>query len=150
VRFLRNAWREQLGVAVHIQNLEWKAFMERGETDPAPLSLWGWFADYPDPDNMLRVLFHSQEGFNPPRWQNVLFDGLVEEAAEITDQQRRMQLYAAADRILVAEEAAVVPLGYGRGRILVKPWVTVPPVRPALMRLKEAVCRPGEPRDLKP
>jgi ABC-type oligopeptide transport system substrate-binding subunit len=124
--------------------VEWKEFMDRGGRDPAHLSLWGWFADYPDPDNMLRVTFHSAEGFNAPRWHSARFDELVEEAAQITDQKRRMELYHEADRILVAGETAVMPLGYGRGRVLLKPWVTAPRVPPALLRLKEVVCSPPE------
>jgi ABC-type oligopeptide transport system substrate-binding subunit len=92
---------------------------------------------------MLRVVFHSAEGSNPPRWRSARFDALVEEAAQITDQKRRMELYQEADRILVAKEAAIVPLGYGRGRILVKPRVTVPRVPPALLRLKDVGCSPA-------
>jgi oligopeptide transport system substrate-binding protein len=143
VPFLRNAWRQHLGVTLRAQNVAWKTFMVRGERDPAHLSLWGWFADYPDPDNMLRVTFHSAEGFNAPRWHSARFDALVEEAAQITDQKRRMEFYREADRILVAEEAAAMPLGYGRGRVLAKPWVTVPRVPPALLRLKDVVCSPA-------
>jgi oligopeptide transport system substrate-binding protein len=148
IPFLGDAWGRHLGVNLHAQYMEWKAFFDRGERDPAHLSLWGWFADYPDPDNMLRVVFHSAEGFNAPRWHNGHFDALVEEAAQVTDQQRRMELYQEADRILVAEEAVAMPLGYGRGRILAKPWVTVPRVRPAFMRLNTVVCSPAGSGDL--
>jgi ABC-type oligopeptide transport system substrate-binding subunit/class 3 adenylate cyclase len=144
VSSLRNTWRKELGLTLRPQYVEWKEFMDRGGRDPAHLSLWGWFADYPDPDNMLRVTFHSAEGFNAPRWHSARFDELVEEAAQITDQKRRMELYHEADRILVAGETAVMPLGYGRGRVLLKPWVTAPRVPPALLRLKEVVCSPPE------
>jgi ABC-type oligopeptide transport system substrate-binding subunit len=76
-----------------------------------------------------------------PGWRNTRFDRLVEEAARIADEGRRMELYREADRILVAEEAVVMPLGYAQGRILRKQWVTVPRVPPALLRLKDVVCR---------
>jgi oligopeptide transport system substrate-binding protein len=143
VPLLRNAWDQHLGLTLGAHYLEFREFMDRGERDPAHLSLRGWFADYPDPDDMLRVVFHSAEGSNPPRWRSARFDALVEEAAQITDQKRRMELYQEADRILVAKEAAIVPLGYGRGRILVKPRVTVPRVPPALLRLKDVGCSPA-------
>jgi ABC-type oligopeptide transport system substrate-binding subunit/tetratricopeptide (TPR) repeat protein len=140
VPFLRNAWREHLHLGLSGQNLEWDAFLDRVCRDPPDLALWGWFADYPDPDSMLRVTFHSREGFINTGWHSARFDALVEEAARIADRKRRMALYREADRILVAEEAVVVPLGYGRGRILVKPWVTVPRLPSALLRLKDVVC----------
>ena len=141
VPFLRNAWRKNLGLSLDAQSVEWEAFIERRDRDPAHLALWGWSADYPDPDNMLRVLFHSTEGFNTPHWHSARFDGLVEEAVRVADQTRRMELYQEADRILVAEEAVIMPLGYARGRILVKPWVTIPRVPPALMHLKDIVLQ---------
>jgi oligopeptide transport system substrate-binding protein len=129
---------------VEAESLEWPAFLERLGRDPAHLTLIGWSADYPDPDCLLRVLFHSTEGNNDPRWRNARFDALVEEAARVADQNRRLELYGEADRILVAEEAVVMPLGYAQGRILAKPWVTIPRVPPVLMRLKSIVLQREE------
>jgi len=144
VPFLRKAWREKLGLSLEAQNLEWGPFMERLYRDPAHLTLKGWLADYPDPDCFLRVLFHSTEGNNDLRWHNARFDALVGEAARVADQTRRMELYREADRILVAEETVIMPLGYAQGRILMKPWVTMPRVPPVLMRLKHVVLQRKE------
>ena len=88
---------------------------------------------------MLRVLFHSREGTNAIRWRHAGFDAHIEEAARITDRKRRIELYQAADRILVADEAGVMPLGYAQGRQLVKPYVRIPRTPPYLLRLKHAV-----------
>jgi oligopeptide transport system substrate-binding protein len=123
------------------QALEVGAYFERLSHDPPHLSLTGWSADYPDPDSVLRVPFHSKGGVNIPRWQNARFDALVEEAARVTDQAKRIALFQEADRILVCEEAAVMPLCYAQGRILVKPWVTMPRVPPALLRLQDVILR---------
>ena len=85
----------------------------------------GWVADYPDPDNLLRV--------SPirlwTRWQNEAYDSLVEEARRVMNQRERMKLYGQADRILV-EEAAIMPLSYGQLNLLVKPWVKKFPMSP--------------------
>ena len=70
---------------------------------------------------------------------NERFDGLVREAACVADPVRRMLLYHAADRILVQEETAILPLFYAQGRILVKPWVTMPRVPSAPLNLKEII-----------
>jgi oligopeptide transport system substrate-binding protein len=141
IPFLRTAWRNNLGVNLEAQSLEWGAYIERRKREPADLALSGWLADYPDPDSLLRVVFHSTEGINPGRWHNPRFDALVEEAARLTDQSRRMALYQEADRILVADEAAIMPLGYAQGRTLIKPWATMPRVPPALMRFKHVVLQ---------
>ncbi|MGD2145817.1 MAG: ABC transporter substrate-binding protein [Anaerolineae bacterium] len=136
IPFLQDMWRDNLGLDLRAQSLEWGEFVERLEREPANLSLFGWSAGYPDPDDWLRGVFHSEEGRNDPRWHNARFDALVEKAARIADQARRMELYREADRILVAEEAAIMPLRYGRGRILVKPCVTLPQAPCVPMRLR--------------
>jgi oligopeptide transport system substrate-binding protein len=81
--------------------------------------LMGWEADYPDPDNFLRV--GSIRRYT--RWRNEAYDRLVEEARKVSDQGERMEMYQEADRILV-DEAAIMPLTYSRIHMLVKPWVS--------------------------
>ena len=126
VPFLQNAWRENLGLELKTESLEWPQYYQRFTNDPANLMTVGWSADYPDPDNMLRVTFHSSEGLNIPRWHNPQFDTLVESAKTITDHANRMQLYSQADRILVAEQAVIMPLGYSSGWMLAKSWIRLP------------------------
>jgi ABC-type oligopeptide transport system substrate-binding subunit len=112
-------WREHLGLEIHWEILDWTSFLPRLEGDPPHLFGMGWVADYPDPDNFLRVsLFRRYT-----RWRNPTYDGLVERARRSTVQAERMELYAQADRILV-EEAVVLPLTYQRRHLLVKPWVS--------------------------
>jgi ABC-type oligopeptide transport system substrate-binding subunit/DNA-binding SARP family transcriptional activator len=139
VPFLARAWRKNLGLALEARSLEWGAFIKQIERDPAHLTLIGWSAGIPDPDDFLRVVFHSTEGLNYPRWHNARFDALVEEAARVTDHARRMTLYQEADRVLVAEESVIMPLSYGRGRMLVKPWVSLPPISSVSVCLKNIV-----------
>ncbi|HLE22692.1 MAG TPA: ABC transporter substrate-binding protein [Anaerolineales bacterium] len=133
--YLAKTWEAALGVKVGLSRLEWGELLRRGREDPPDMTISGWAADYPDPDDMLRVVFHG----HPLRWHNAKFDALVEEAAQITDRKRRIDLYQEADRILVADEAAVLPLGYAQGRQLVKAYVRMPRTPPYLLRLKHAV-----------
>ena len=81
-------------------------------------------ADYPDPDNFLRTSEWTSLG-----WQNETFNNLVESARRVSDQAERMSMYRQADKILI-EEAAVLPLIYGRYLVLVKPWVRRFPISP--------------------
>ena len=71
-------------------------------------------------------------------WRNETYDRLVEEARRLTDQGERMKLYGQADRILV-EEAAIIPLYYGREHWLVKPWVSKYPLSPSRRFWKDVV-----------
>jgi len=124
IPLFQEAWRQNLDLTVEVTTLAWEPFLTQLDNDPPHLMLGGWIADYPDPDNFLRVVFHSAEGINEPHWHNDRFDALVDKAAQTTDQAHRMALYHEADQILVAEEAVIMPFSYGREPILVKPWVT--------------------------
>jgi len=68
-------------------------------------------------------VFHSRSEHNYGRFHNETFDRLVEQARSLTDQRQRMQLYHKADELLVAEEAAIIPLAYTRTITLVQPWI---------------------------
>jgi len=144
IDFMQTAWMEILGLELHPQGMdEWGAFLEKATTDPANLTMIGWGADYPDPECMLTSTFHSKEGENIPRWWNERFDALVEEAGRITDQTKRIKLYQEADRILVAEEAVVMPISYREGRLLVKPYVILPGTLSIQLPLKNVILKGG-------
>ena len=104
-------WQEHLGVAitVEIEN-NWDNYRARLADNPPGIFRMGWGADYNDPDNFLREVLHSDSELNYGRFSNEAFNDLVELAAESNDPFERMNLYLQAERILVEEEAAVIPL----------------------------------------
>jgi oligopeptide transport system substrate-binding protein len=111
-------WVEGLGVKIRWLTLSrWE--MDAGQPEESPHTfLVELFANYPDPDNVLRLgIPWHQTG-----WTNETYSRLVEEARHTFDQDRRMKLYRQADRILI-EQAVLVPTEYGSLPWLVKPWV---------------------------
>jgi ABC-type oligopeptide transport system substrate-binding subunit len=82
----------------------------------------GWIADYPDSQNFLDILFHSQSSQNHTGYHNEQVDNLLERARVESDPTRRTELYREAERIIVAE-AAWVPLTHAIAHTLVKPYV---------------------------
>ncbi|MCI0397163.1 MAG: ABC transporter substrate-binding protein [Chloroflexi bacterium] len=117
-QYLQEQWRQTLGISLGREVMEWPTFLRRLRSERAPFYWMVWLADYPDPDNFLRV------GLAPlynRRW-NPTYCDLVDEARQLMDRSERMKLYQAADRILI-EEAAVLPLAYGQWHLLIKPWV---------------------------
>ncbi len=115
---LQSQWREHLGVEMSVERVDSAVEWERTEADRPPLIVSGWAADYPDPDCFLQVGL----SWNKYGWQHAGLEELVERARRTMDQGERLHLLQQADRILV-EEAAILPLTYGRGHSLVKPWV---------------------------
>lgn len=124
-------WREHLGIDVTLRQI----VNPHLEQDLPPIFFWGWFADYPDPDNFLRSTWYYSF-LRRAGWHNEQYDYLVEEAGRTIDRGRRLSMYREADRIWVAEDTVICPLGYGGGGAyaidLVKPWVKE--YRPSLLR----------------
>jgi ABC-type oligopeptide transport system substrate-binding subunit len=115
-------WRQNLGVEVSIEQSEAASFFD--DLDRGTLQMFdiGWIMDYPDPEDIIDLLFHSTSRQNNTNYSNPDFDAIVEQARVESDFTVRAQLYQEAERILLAE-APWIPLFYGRDHIVVKPNV---------------------------
>lgn len=107
-------WKTNLGVTVNVEAMRPPAFGNRLRTDPPELYWLGWVADFNDPDNFLKGIFHSGSEFNYGHFTNSDFDQLVDLAAKSTDPAERQELYILAERLLTETEAAVIPLYHTR------------------------------------
>jgi oligopeptide transport system substrate-binding protein len=90
-------------------------------------SIFGWCADFPDPENWLPILFRSGSSLNRTHYNNPALDALTEQAAHTITESERLALYQQAEQLVVSE-AAVVPLWYDQRAVLAKPWVSGPMV----------------------
>ena len=117
-------WENVLGIQVEIQQVEWATYLE--DLDSANLQAYagsGWQADYPDPQDFLDILFHSESPLNHVSYSNPEVDRLLEDARTEQDIARRAELYHQAEGMIV-KDAPVVPLWYdGEQYVLVKPHV---------------------------
>jgi len=114
---IQSMWQRTLGVVVSIENQEWKVFLKKLQNDPFQVYRSGWGADYPDPDNFMK-LFTSASGQNYSRWKNPRYDQLVEQASHELDASKRVALYDEAQRILCETELPITPL-FWRGETTV-------------------------------
>ena len=120
---IQSMWQKHLGVVVRLENQEWKVFLKKLQTDPFPLFRSGWGADYPDPDNFMK-LFTSSSGNNHGRWKNPRYDELLELAAREQDAKKRSQLYDQAQRLLTEADVAIVPLYWKSEATMLNPKFT--------------------------
>ena len=120
---IQGMWQRHLNVVVRIENQEWKVFLKRLQTDPFPVFRSGWGADYPDPDNFMK-LFTSSSGNNHGRWKNAKFDQLLEQAARESNEEKRKQMYDDAQRILTETDAAIAPLFWKAEATMLNPKFT--------------------------
>ncbi|HKY08703.1 MAG TPA: peptide ABC transporter substrate-binding protein [Candidatus Binatia bacterium] len=120
---IQSMWQKHLGVVVRLENQEWKVFLDKLRNDPFPVFRSGWGADYPDPDNFMK-LFTSNSGNNHGRWKNATFDRLLEQAAQESDSAKRKNTYDEAQKLLTETDAAIVPLYWKAEATILNPKFT--------------------------
>ena len=123
-------WQDELGVTVEIQQAESGTFFSDIDQGRYQMFHLGWIMDYPDPEDILDILFHSESRQNNTRYSNPEVDTKLEQARVEPDTEARIALYQEVERTLV-EDAAWVPLFYDVGHLLIKPYVTgyeLPPI----------------------
>ncbi len=114
-------WQEELDVTIEPVMLEPFAYYDElyaGNTGHFYSS--GWCADYPDPQNFLDILYHSDSTQNIGGFSSPEIDTLLEAARSEKDVARRMAMYQEAERRIVAQ-APVVFTSHGLTAVLVSP-----------------------------
>jgi ABC-type transport system substrate-binding protein len=123
VEHIRNQWLEHLGIETTWQRIDLGDILSQLRKQVPNVFTMAWSADYPDPDNFLRIA--PREAFEV--WENPRFFELVESARRSINQEERIQMYTEAQQILI-DEVPIFPLTYNRGHALLKPWVSQYPL----------------------
>jgi len=115
-------WKTNLGIQVSVRQLEPEIYNYHLKDEVDQIYVFGWIADYPDPQNFLDVLFHTGAEYNTGKYSNAQIDALLDEAGIEQNETTRFSLYQQAEQKLV-DEAACLPLWSGTTNLLVKPYV---------------------------
>lgn len=136
---IQQMWADNLGVDVRVENQEWAVYLQTIEkTTPLEemphMYRLGWCADYADENNWVHEVFNSTEGSNRLRRNCVddncseigesEFDELTKAAQVEVDPAARAALYAQAEELLAAGEAAYLPIYHYTTVAVTKPWLT--------------------------
>jgi oligopeptide transport system substrate-binding protein len=114
---------QQVGLSVTLHTTKgWKQYTELLGKRPRAMYRYAWYADFPDPDNFLFVLFHSQSANNFANYSNPEVDRLLDQAQREVDYLERMQLYRQAESLIMAD-APTVNLLYYTFEHLFQPYV---------------------------
>ena len=116
-------WRENLGIDIEILRTEFATYLQDLVKRRFEMFEIGWIADYPDPENFLDLLFHSESNNNHTAYNNPEVDRLLVAARVEQDETSRLELYHQAEQ-LIMEDAPWIVLWYsGEQFVLVKPHV---------------------------
>jgi len=103
-----NWYRKQfakLGIKLVIRPTDYNRFQEKMRNGSGQLFLWGWNADYPDPENFFFLLYGENGkvkhgGENAVNYHNAEFDLLFEKMRNMDDSEQRLQIIQAMQSIV--------------------------------------------------
>ncbi len=115
-------WKKNLGVDVKIQQAESGTFFQDIDNGRYQMFHLGWIMDYPDPEDILDILFYSKSKQNNTRYSNPAVDKMIEDARVEKDPEKRLALYHDIETAVV-KDAAWMPMFFDTTHALVKPYV---------------------------
>ena len=101
---------------------DWKHFTSLIDAKKVPLFYAAWYGDYPDPDNFLYTLCHSDSRTNRMGYANPIIDQTLEEARREMDYMKRVEIYREAQRLIMSE-APLITQHVDSFNYLFQPWV---------------------------
>ena len=105
---IQQMWKQHLNISIRLTNTDWKVYLSRTNNLDYDISRAGWIGDYPDPNTFLDMMI-SNSGNNRTGWSNSEYDRLISQAATLSDQQQRYELFQQAENIL-DQQAPLMPI----------------------------------------
>ena len=113
----------QIGVKCVIRYEEdWPTYERLLLERKIPFYRYAWYADFPDPENFLAILFHSRARYNFSSYSNPEVDRLLERARKELAPLKRVEMYRKAEEIIL-EEAPVIPILHRTFEMVYQPYV---------------------------
>jgi len=103
--------REELGVDVEVETMDFGDFLDVIEARPPEIFTISWIADYPSPQALYGLLLEPGAASNYGDWRDDTFVGLLEDAARASEDDVA-DAYAAVEAY-VSEQAPLIPWAYG-------------------------------------
>lgn len=106
---IQKQWKDSLGVDVALEDKEWKAHLDDMRDGQYQIGRMGWVGDLNDPINYLELFKDKYGELNDTYWANSKYQELLNQSATEKDPEKRKQLLAVAEAIIM-DEMPVVPI----------------------------------------
>jgi oligopeptide transport system substrate-binding protein len=95
----------KLGIQLVLRTTDYNQFQQKMLTGNAQIFMWGWNADYPDPENFFFLLYGpnakvEKGGENAVNYKNAAFDRLFEKTRNMDDSPERLRLIQELQEII--------------------------------------------------
>lgn len=146
-QFFVDAWR-RLGLDVEIAATTYNQFQDKVRKGSYQLFMWGWVADYPDPENFLFLLWgpmaRSAGGPNTANFADPTYDATFVAMRDRPNDAERLRLIREL-RAIVERERPWIELFYPESYTLTHGWVrNAKPLGMSFSTLKYRDLDPGE------
>ncbi|MBY0472060.1 peptide ABC transporter substrate-binding protein [bacterium] len=108
---IQNQVKRSIGVELKLEPMDWKSYIQQLSVDPPQVYRLGWVAPFGDGLTHLEILT-SKNPNNYTGWKNARYDSLVDQIAHLPVGVQREGKMREAEKILIQEEAVVVPIYY--------------------------------------
>jgi ABC-type transport system substrate-binding protein len=99
----RNTWLakqfQKINIQLNIRATDYNRFQEKMEKGNDQIYFWGWFADYPDPENFLFLLYGPNgrvgsggAGVNSSNYNNPAYNALFDQMKNMEDTPERLAI----------------------------------------------------------
>jgi oligopeptide transport system substrate-binding protein len=124
-QFFCDAWR-RIGLDVEIAATTYNQFQDKARRGAYQIFMWGWVADYPDPENFLFLLWsemaRSKGGPNTANFTHPEYDRLFLRVRELPNGPERARVVADM-RAILEQERPWVELFHSESYALVHGWM---------------------------
>jgi oligopeptide transport system substrate-binding protein len=108
---MQQMWHDDLGIQMGMRQLEWKVYLSAQAHLDYQVMRSSWIGDYNDPNTFLSM-FTTTDGNNHTGWSNAKYDQLIVRANQEPDAHRRAEIFKEAEKMLIDEDAPIIPLFY--------------------------------------
>ena len=119
---------EEVGFTVNLNPKPKKERLALARNDHEyEVTLTRWGPDYGDPQTYMDLFVSTNVANNWGGWANADYDALVDDAengAGIADPLKRWENFIAAEKVLVADDAAVIPIFQAGGAMIINPAIS--------------------------
>jgi len=113
-------WRDELGVPITVESMEFADYFVALEEDPPQIFTINWIADYPSPYALYSLLLLPRAASNYGGWTDQHFVQLLQAASAADGDAAQAAAYREVDAY-VDEQAPLIPWSYPTGWWLVRP-----------------------------
>lgn len=111
-----------IGIKVKLEQYSWPTYVDKALGHEVELGILGITPDYPDPDDIAWIMYHSTSALNTAFYKSEAIDHLLEEGRTTVDQAERAKIYQEI-QLFQHELVPYIYLFQDKFRLPMRSWV---------------------------